>query len=587
MITLSLPSPANLVPSPSFKTAVPSRRENSSSQTLKHPDFEPLKNRLIRLANVGHLHQAISAVDLMTQQGFTPDVVTYSVLLKSCIRTGQFELGKLVHTKLCESGLNLDSVVLNSLISLYSKSGDWVMANSIFEGLGERRDLVSWSAMISCFAHNALERRAISTFFDMLEYGKYPNQFCFSAVIRACSNPGNAWIGMIIFGIISVCAELGLLSLGQQLHSQVVKQRLAFDVCVGCSLVDMYAKCAADGSMVDSRKVFDLMPGHNVMSWTAIITGYVQSGGHDKEAVELYCRMIQDQVLPNHFTFSSLLKACGNISDPAEGEQIYAHAVKLGLGSVNCVGNSLISMHARAGRMEDARKAFDVLFEKNLVSYNTIVDGYAKNLGSDEAFEIFNQIEDAGIGIDAFTFASLLSGAASIGAIDKGEQIHARLLKSGCKSNQCTSNALVSMYSRCGNIEAALQVFTEMENRNHRNPLRRRNCGRRESSEDCLALVGFFLVRRKLLNLYRNRRFTQKTFFFPVITGCRCFLRSTSRLPPRRSSPSDDPKKLCRTTVPHCCACNSNGGIPLAGKTPLVACNFKSPLRRFSAFRRH
>ncbi|RVW72287.1 Pentatricopeptide repeat-containing protein, chloroplastic [Vitis vinifera] len=220
------------------------------------------------------------------------------------------------------------------------------------------------------------------------------------------------------------------------------------------------------GQWDDSRKVFEQMPEHNVMSWTAIITAYVQSGECDKEAIELFCKMISGHIRPNHFSFSSVLKACGNLSDPYTGELVYSYAVKLGIASVNCVGNSLISMYARSGRMEDARKAFDILFEKNLVSYNAIVDGYAKNLKSEEAFLLFNEIADTGIGISAFTFASLLSGAASIGAMGKGEQIHGRLLKGGYKSNQCICNALISMYSRCGNIEAAFQVFNEMEDRN-------------------------------------------------------------------------------------------------------------------------
>ncbi|KAK7837958.1 pentatricopeptide repeat-containing protein [Quercus suber] len=78
-------------------------------------------------------------------------------------------------------------------------------------------------------------------------------------------------------------------------------------------------------------------------------------------------------------------------------------------------------MYARSGMMEDAHKAFDMLFEKNLISYSTI---------------------DIGIGASAFTFASLLSGAASIGAIGKGEKIHARVLKSGFTSNKSICNAL-------------------------------------------------------------------------------------------------------------------------------------------------
>nr|POE44716.1 pentatricopeptide repeat-containing protein, chloroplastic [Quercus suber] len=180
-------------------------------------------------------------------------------------------------------------------------------------------------------------------------------------------------------GVISACAELELLNLGQQLHSWVIRTGLALDVCVGCCLVDMYAKCAADGSVDDARKVFDVMVDCNVMSWTDIITGYVQSGGLDKEAVELLREMIKGHVSvsPNHFTFSSVLMACVNLSDPCMGQQVYTHAEKLGLASLNCVGNSLISMYARSGMMEDIHKAFDMHFEKNLISYNTIVDAYA------------------------------------------------------------------------------------------------------------------------------------------------------------------------------------------------------------------
>lgn len=184
------------------------------------------------------------------------------------------------------------------------------------------------------------------------------------------------------------------------------------------------------------------------------------------EAIELFCKMIEGPVLPNHFTFSSVLKACGNLSDSRTGEQFYAHAVKHGFASDDYVGNSLISMYAKSGRMDDAQKAFESLFEKNLDSYNTVVDAYAKNVDSEGAFELFHEISDFGVEVNAFTFTSLLSGASSIGAIGKGEQIHARLLKSGFQSNQCICNALISMYARCGHIEAAFQVFNKMGDRN-------------------------------------------------------------------------------------------------------------------------
>ncbi|KAL6533296.1 hypothetical protein OROMI_027408 [Orobanche minor] len=547
MISLSLPS---LFSHSSLKHNRRHRHKTTSARPQENISFESLKGRLIRHADVGHVEEAISTLDLMSVANFTPDLTTYSVLLKACIRTRNFELGRFVHSKLTKSRLGLDSVVLNTLISLYSKSGDWRKAEEIFSFMGELRNLVSWSAMISCYAHNGLSLQAILIFIEMVELGERPNEFCFSDAIRACSNRKYTIIGLVIFGFLtrtgyfksdvcvgcalidlfvkgfgdlesarkvfdempvrnsvswtlmitrftqmgsprgaillfldmiiagfvpdqftfssclSACSEIGLLSVGHQLHSWVIKNGFCLDVCVGCSLVDMYLK-SLDGSTDDSRKAFDRMPDHNVMSWTAIITGYMQTGDCDNEAIELYCRMITEgRVKPNHFTFSSLLKACGNLFNPRLGEQIYVHAVKLGLSSVNCVGNSLISMYTRCDRMDDARRAFEFLLEKNLLSCNALVNGYSRNSDSDEAFELFNQIKNSGHGVSAFTFASLLSGVASIGAVGKGEQIHARLIKSGFDSNLCISNALISMYSRCGNIESAFQIFKDMEGQN-------------------------------------------------------------------------------------------------------------------------
>lgn len=374
----------------------------------------------------------------MLELGFSPNEYCFAAAIRACSSPDNASIGSVVFGFVIKSGyLDADVCVGCALIDMFAKgSCDLDSAYKVFVRITERT-VVAWTLMITRLTQLGRPGDAIDLYFDMEMNGYMLDRYAYSAVISACT-------------------ELELLSLGQQLHSRVIRSGLSLDVCIGCGLVDMYAKCALGGSLDESRKVFDRMTHHNVMSWTAIITGYVQIGGHDREAIDLFYNMAQDQVIPNHFTFASVLKACGNLSDQFIGEQVYAYAVKLGLASVNCVGNSLISMYARSSSMEDARKAFDVLFEKNLVSYNAIVDGYTKNLNSD----------DAGVGVSAFTFASLLSGAACVGNISKGEQIHARLLKAGFGMNLCTCNALISMYSRCGNMEAAFQVFNEMVARN-------------------------------------------------------------------------------------------------------------------------
>ncbi|CAJ1978209.1 unnamed protein product [Sphenostylis stenocarpa] len=494
------------------------------------------------------LRKAISTLDLTPHrdEGRTRHkLINSSLLLKACIRSGNLDLGKLLHHKLIHSGLPLDSVLLNSLISLYSKCGDWQNALSIFRGMGDMRDLVSWSALISCFANNTMDSQALLTFLRMLQSGIYPNEYCFTASIRSSSNAQYFSIGRVIFGfvlktgyfdshvcvgcalidmfvkgsgdiqsarlvfdkmrdknlvtwtlmitrfaqlgllnqavdlfcsmlvsdhtpdrftltsLLSASVEIGFFSLGKQLHSWVIRSGLASDVCVGCTLVDMYAKCAADdGSVENSRKVFNSMPRHNVMSWTALISGYVH-GRQEQEAMKLFCNMLHDHVAPNCFTFSSVLKACANLPDFSFGKQLHAQTIKQDLSAINCVGNSLINMYARAGKADCARKTFNILFEKNLSSYNAAIDA---NANSEESFN--HDIGHTGIGPSSFTYACLLSGAACIGTIAKGEQIHALVVKSGFGTDLCINNALISMYSKCGNKEAALQVFNDMAYRN-------------------------------------------------------------------------------------------------------------------------
>ena len=126
--------------------------------------------------------------------------------------------------------------MLNTLISMYLKCGDVDTSRSIFEGMGNRRDLVSWSAMVSSFANSSMELQAIWIFRDMLELGFCPNEYCLTAVIRACSNANYSWVGERIYGSALKTGYFGA------------------DVCVGCELVDMFAK--SSGDLGSAYKVF-------------------------------------------------------------------------------------------------------------------------------------------------------------------------------------------------------------------------------------------------------------------------------------------------------------------------------------------
>ncbi|KAK7407800.1 hypothetical protein VNO78_09891 [Psophocarpus tetragonolobus] len=235
--------------------------------------------------------------------------------------------------------------------------------------------------------------------------------------------------------------EIELFSLKKKLHSWVIRSGLASDVCVGYSLVDLYEKY---GAVENSWKLFNRMSRHNVMSWTTLISRYMK-GRQELKAMKLFCSMLHGHVAPNYFTFSNVIKVCASVVDFGSGKQLHDHTIKLGFSMINCVGNSLVDMYAS----------------------NTVIhaNAIAKQLDSEESFN--HEIEQTGIGASSFTYVCLVSGTACLGTIGKGEQIHALIVKSGFGTNLCINNALICMYSKYGNKEAALQAWKHFNSKHY------------------------------------------------------------------------------------------------------------------------
>eukprot|EP01018_Ginkgo_biloba_P000473 Gb_25129 [translate_table: standard] len=513
---------------------------------------EKNENRIDFIKNVstllkeGKLKEAVQILYLV-QRGIGLDSTTYARLLKGCANAKALAEGKRVHAHMIKFGIEPDIVLVNSLINMYAKCGSVIDARQVFDNISEK-ELISWTAMISCYAQNGQGDKALRLFYQMLLAGIKPNQFTFGSVLTACSSPeylehgkqvytliiktehvsdvcvGSAlvdmyakcgkiadarkvfdkmpernvvsWTGMItryaqdedgeealqlfqemqlagvksdrfsLASVLCACANLEALDQGKQVHAEIIKIGIESDVYLGSVLVDMYGKCAKGDSMGDARKLFDRMRQRNVVTWTAIIAGYSENSVQCEEAIKLFDKMERAGIKPNHFTFASVLKACASLGDLEHGKQIYTQIIKTGFESDICVGNALVTMYAKCGNIEDARKEFDKMLERNVVSWNAMVVGYAQNGHGEEAYKLFCQTQQEGMKIDEFTFASILSACASIAALDQGMQVHARILKTGFELDICVGNALVSMYARCGSIEDSCKAFRKMTERN-------------------------------------------------------------------------------------------------------------------------
>eukprot|EP01018_Ginkgo_biloba_P003195 Gb_11222 [translate_table: standard] len=265
----------------------------------------------------------------------------------------------------------------------------------------------------------------------------------------------------IYCSLLQTFIDLKALADGKRVHAHMIETGFEPDVYLATKLVVMYVKC---GSPIDALQVFDKMPARNLVSWTAMIGGYAQLG-HGKEAWMLFHLMKREGIKPNQFTFGSVLKACATASGLEQGKQVHTCSIKTGFESNVFVSCALIDMYAKGGSLVSAGKVFDEIPELNVVSWNAMIAGYVKHGQSNQALQIFRQMQLGGFKADQATFASVLDTCSGLAALEPGKQIHAHIFRCGFESNVVVGNALVDMYAKCGSIEYARHVFDKMHQR--------------------------------------------------------------------------------------------------------------------------
>ncbi|KAL9676032.1 hypothetical protein QQ045_004244 [Rhodiola kirilowii] len=261
------------------------------------------------------------------------------------------------------------------------------------------------------------------------------NEFCFSAVLHACKEVGDGWFG-------------------KQVHCLVLKHGLESDVFVGSALVDMYGECEC---MKSAEKAFDDMPDRNVVSWNSLIVGFLKNRLLDK-AFEVFKAMVEDAlVVPNQVSVSSVLSACANAGALDFGKLVHGFVLKLGLIVLPYVRNSLMDMYF---------KCFENTQERDVVTWNVMAMGWVQNKNYEEACNYFWTMRREGILPDEASLSTVLHASANLAALDQGALVHSQVIKLGFDGNICVSSSLITMYSKCGSLVAARNLFSRIKDPN-------------------------------------------------------------------------------------------------------------------------
>ncbi|PON81660.1 Pentatricopeptide repeat [Trema orientale] len=220
------------------------------------------------------------------------------------------------------------------------------------------------------------------------------------------------------------------------------------------------------GSVKEARLVFDEMPQRDVVAWTAMVEGYTSCNQHNQSWV-LFYEMVRNEVVPNAFTFSSVLKACKGMMALSCGALVHGLAIKHGMEGNIYVENSVMDMYATCcASMEDACRVFRDICVKNAVSWTTLITGFTHRGDGYMGIQVFKKMLQEDAELNPFSFSIAVRACASIGLRTSGRQIQAAVIKCGFESNLAVMNSVLDMYCRFGCLPEANQCFLEISEKN-------------------------------------------------------------------------------------------------------------------------
>ncbi|KAI3694540.1 hypothetical protein L1987_77507 [Smallanthus sonchifolius] len=211
-----------------------------------------------------------------------------------------------------------------------------------------------------------------------------------------------------------------------------------------------------------AHKIFNQIHNPNIFTWNTMIRGYAESE-NPKPAMDIHRSMRLFAVEPDTHTYPFLLKAIAKLIAVREGEEVHSVTVKNGFGSLVFVQNSLVHMYAACGRAESAHKLFDEMSDRNLVTWNSVINGFVLNGRPNETLTLYREMVGEGMEPDGFTLVSLLTACAELGALALAKRVHSYMFKVGLAENLHAANALLDLYAKTGNIVEAQKVFKEMK----------------------------------------------------------------------------------------------------------------------------
>lgn len=259
--------------------------------------------------------------------------------------------------------------------------------------------------------------------------------------------------------LLKACADNFDVKRGKEIHAQLILNGFSNNVYAMTSVMNLYAKCRV---IHEAYKMFDRMPERDLVCWNSVIAGFAQNG-MSKRSLELFSLMQEEGQRPDLITVVSVLPASANIGDLRIGKSIHAYALRHSLESYVNVATALLDMYAKCGSIGTARRIFDSMASRTVVSWNSMIDGYSQSGNSEEALDLFQKMLDEGLKPSNVTIMGALHACADLCDIKRGQFVHKLVNELGLDSDVSVMNSLISMYGKCKRVDVAAELFRKLK----------------------------------------------------------------------------------------------------------------------------
>ncbi|XP_071693238.1 pentatricopeptide repeat-containing protein At1g14470 isoform X2 [Rutidosis leptorrhynchoides] len=360
-------------------------------------------------------------------------------------------------------------ITWTAMVTGYSKARDLVTARRFFDLMPEK-NVVSWNAMLSGYSQNEYAEETLELFKKMCSGGGVqPNETTWVAVISSCS----------------IRRDLKLVNSLVKMISE--KKSVRLNKFVKTALLDIYAKCgdlvaarkifdelgmfknvvawnamisayARVGDLSSARIVFDKMPTKNVVSWNSLIAGYAQNG-ESTMAIEVFKGMTTSKdVKPDEVTMVSVISACGHLG-----------ALELGIWALKFIDenqitlsvsgyNAVIFMYSKCGNIQDAKQVFHNMKTKDVISFNTLITGFAAHGDGFSAVDLFYKMKEHGFQPDRITYIGVLTACSHAGLLEQGRRVFESISNPDVDHYAC----MIDLLGRVGQLDEAMNLIANM-----------------------------------------------------------------------------------------------------------------------------